>query len=300
MSQPETSALTLITQPEPPTVAPERPSWGVYEAWVQNEKGRRLKPGVYWHTTHTNEDGERQLVDEWIASPVFVSTPSRRRATRNLGPRLRLAMRVLRRAIDVGLALLVVAVVAIGLAANLAPQAGARLLAIRTGSMEPSMPVGSLIVAVAADPAELAIGDVISVSLEGGATLTHRISNIVEPDGSRMFELKGDANALHDPVLVVPAQVVGRVDMAIPLLGYLLAMLSMPTGIAALLAIGGTLLTAGWLIDELSDVEADEDLDAELADRERLDRLNLDATMVGNMTPGGPVDLGYEGGGGTR
>jgi signal peptidase I len=208
-------------------------------------------------------------------------------------------MRVLRRAIDVGLALLVVAVVAIGIAANLAPQAGARLLAIRTGSMEPSMPVGSLIVAVAADPAELAIGDAISVSLEGGATLTHRISNIVEQDGSRMFELKGDANALHDPVLVVPSQIVGRVDMSIPLLGYLLAMLSMPTGIAALLAIGGTLLTAGWLIDELSDVEADEDLDAELAERERLDRLNLDATMVGNVPHGGPVDLGYEGGGGT-
>jgi signal peptidase len=204
-------------------------------------------------------------------------------------------MSVLRRAIDIALALLVVAVVAIGLAANLAPQAGARLLAIRTGSMEPSMPVGSLIVAVAADPGTLQIGDVVSVSLDGGATLTHRISNIVEQDDSRMFELKGDANALHDPVLVVPAQVVGRVDAALPLLGYLLAMLSMPTGIAALLAIGGTLLTAGWLLDELSDAEADEDLDAELADRERLDLLNLDATLVGSATSGTPVDLGYEG-----
>jgi signal peptidase len=210
-------------------------------------------------------------------------------------------MTLLRRAIDACLALLVVAVVTIGLAANLAPQAGARLLAIRTGSMEPSMPVGSLIVAVAADPADLVVDDVVSVTLEGGATLTHRISNIVERDDGRMFELKGDANALHDPVLVVPAQIVGRVDVALPLLGYLLAMLSMPTGIAALLAIGGTLLTAGWLIDELSDAEADEDRDAELADRERLDRLNLDATIVGNnATPGVPVDLGYEGGGSTR
>jgi signal peptidase len=204
-------------------------------------------------------------------------------------------MSVLRRAIDVALALLVVAVVAIALAANLAPQAGARLLAIRTGSMEPSMPVGSLIVATAVDPDALVIGDVVSVSLDGGATLTHRISNIVEQDDSRMFELKGDANALHDPVLVVPVQVVGRVDVAIPLLGYVLAMLSMPTGIAALLAVGGTLLTAGWLLDELSDAEADEDLAAELADREHLDLLNLDAMSVGTGKSDAPVDVGYEG-----
>jgi signal peptidase len=206
-------------------------------------------------------------------------------------------MSVLRHAIDVALALLVVAVVAIGLAANLAPQAGARLLAIRSGSMQPTMPVGSLILATAADPADLTVGDVVSVTLDGGATLTHRIAAIVEQDDNRMFELKGDANALHDPVLVVPDQVVGRVDLTIPMLGYLLAMLSMPTGIAALLAIGGTLLTAGWLLDELTDVEADEDLDAELADRERLGSLNLDARLVDEAFQGSPVDLGYEGGG---
>ncbi|MFC0668926.1 DUF927 domain-containing protein [Azotobacter chroococcum] len=82
MSQPETSALTLITQPEPPRVEPERPCWGVYESWVQNEKGRRLKPGVYWHgyrrtqeddEAEPGDDSERPLLDDWIASPVFVT-----------------------------------------------------------------------------------------------------------------------------------------------------------------------------------------------------------------------------------
>jgi hypothetical protein len=72
MRQPETAPLSLVSKPELPEVAPERPSWGVYEVWVQNEKGRRLKPGVYWHNAKTDEDGHRQLVDEWIASPVFV------------------------------------------------------------------------------------------------------------------------------------------------------------------------------------------------------------------------------------
>lgn len=50
---------------------------GVYESWVQNEKGRRLKPGVYRHATKSatedgDEDKQPALVDEWIASPVFV------------------------------------------------------------------------------------------------------------------------------------------------------------------------------------------------------------------------------------
>lgn len=70
MSQPET--LSIINQPEPPAVAPERPCWGVYESWVQNEKGRRLRPGVYWHNTKTDEEGQRYLADDWVSSPVFV------------------------------------------------------------------------------------------------------------------------------------------------------------------------------------------------------------------------------------
>lgn len=57
---------------EAPTVRPERPSWGVYESVVKSDKGRRLKPGVYWHNVKTDQDGERNLTDEWISSPVFV------------------------------------------------------------------------------------------------------------------------------------------------------------------------------------------------------------------------------------
>ena len=74
MSQPETPALALVVKPEPPTVTPERPGWGVYDRWMQNEKGARLKPGVYWHSYRrtkeddegeTSGDGERPLRDDW-------------------------------------------------------------------------------------------------------------------------------------------------------------------------------------------------------------------------------------------
>lgn len=66
---------------EPPRVEPERPCWGVYPGWVRNEKGARLKPGVYWHGyrrtkeddgDEPGDDRERPLRDDWIATPVFV------------------------------------------------------------------------------------------------------------------------------------------------------------------------------------------------------------------------------------
>ncbi len=39
------------------------------------------------------------------------------------------------------------------------------------------------------------------------------------------------------------------------------------------------------------------EFDRTAADRERLDLLNLEATLIGHAPPGSPVDLGYEGGG---
>lgn len=64
-----------------PTIQPERPCWGVYEHWVINEKGRKLKPGVYWHgfkrtaAEDDQDDGslDRPITDEWIATPVTVA-----------------------------------------------------------------------------------------------------------------------------------------------------------------------------------------------------------------------------------
>lgn len=79
MRPPETNVINL--RPEAPKVEPDRPCWGVYEHWVTNEKGRRLKPGVYWHgfkRSAADDDGDddkadRPITDEWIATPVTVA-----------------------------------------------------------------------------------------------------------------------------------------------------------------------------------------------------------------------------------
>ena len=48
MSKPDTNVINL--RPDAATIAPDRPCWAVYEHWVINEKGRKLRPGVYWHS----------------------------------------------------------------------------------------------------------------------------------------------------------------------------------------------------------------------------------------------------------
>lgn len=79
MRPPENNVINL--RPEAPMVEPDRPCWGVYEHWVTNEKGRRLKPGVYWHgfkRSAADDDSDddktdRPITDEWIATPVTVA-----------------------------------------------------------------------------------------------------------------------------------------------------------------------------------------------------------------------------------
>lgn len=78
MRAPESNIINI--RPETVAIAPERPCWGVYEQWVANEKGRRLRPGVYWHgfkrsaaDDEADEDKtDRPITDEWIATPVTV------------------------------------------------------------------------------------------------------------------------------------------------------------------------------------------------------------------------------------
>ncbi|KTC23181.1 RNA helicase [Pseudomonas putida] len=78
MRPPENNVINL--RPEAPKVEPVRPCWGVYEHWVSNEKGRRLKPGVYWHgfkrsaaDDDSDDKADRPITDEWIATPVTVA-----------------------------------------------------------------------------------------------------------------------------------------------------------------------------------------------------------------------------------
>lgn len=96
-----------------------------------------------------------------------------------------------------------------------------------SGSMEPSIPVGSLIYVEAVMPADVAEGEVIAYH-SGGSTVTHRVvqNRLVEGE----FITKGDANAQEDLNTVPYTSVVGRVKYHIPFVGQFLAIYASGVG----------------------------------------------------------------------
>ena len=111
---------------------------------------------------------------------------------------------------------------------------------VYTGSMEPAIPVGGIVVIKPVDPETLKIGDIICFQLSESATttVTHRIINIT----SEGFVTKGDANEDPDQWIVKKENVVGKVIATIPLIGYLGYFVKTPIGFILLIAIPATLL----------------------------------------------------------
>jgi signal peptidase len=180
-----------------------------------------------------------------------------------------------RRALEVVLLTYVVGVVGLALAAQLAPMAGGGMYAVRSASMAPALARGDLVIVDRVDPGKVQPGDIVTMAVRPGTTVTHRVVSVVPNDDGPLFLTKGDANATADPIAVRADQLQGRADARVPLLGFLLAMLAMPSGVIALLSIGATLATAVWLLDEL---EADDRAEDEAEDEREQLRQRLGAS----------------------
>jgi signal peptidase len=146
------------------------------------------------------------------------------------------------------------AVLAIGM---LALTVGPRFLPYQTytvlsGSMEPTLPVGSVIVAVPAQGDELNKGDIITVAIPQRQEMlvTHRIVGVETGSQGRVFKTKGDANQEPDSWIVPAASGGWRYAFAIPYLGYVLSALQSGFGRLVLLVVP-TLLLGGLLLVEI-------------------------------------------------
>jgi signal peptidase len=150
---------------------------------------------------------------------------------------------------------LLVAASLIGLAAltHVAPT-----FVIQGRSMEPGIPFGSLIMDGPVARGMFKVGDVVTIRADNGVIISHRVTRTVVLRGERYYEIKGDANRTPDPVLVPARDVIGRVALHVPYLGYLVAMLGTSSGLISLLA----MLAAGLVLIVLA-----EQLEAELSER---------------------------------
>lgn len=121
--------------------------------------------------------------------------------------------------------LVILGVVAVLTVAVLVPRlGGATPYAVLTGSMQPTYPPGTLVVAQPVAFDGIAIGDVITYQLRSGepTVVTHRvIGRKTQPDGASVLLTQGDANDIADTGHVREEQVRGRLWYAVPHLGRL-------------------------------------------------------------------------------
>ena len=108
-----------------------------------------------------------------------------------------------------------------------------RVYTVLSGSMEPTIPVGAQVVVVRVNAADILVGDIITFDRPSnpGVLITHRVIE-VEPDGKggTQWITKGDHNSIPDSWRI-PATGYGyRYAFAVPLVGYLFAMLQSPLG----------------------------------------------------------------------
>jgi len=109
---------------------------------------------------------------------------------------------------------------------------------VYTGSMEPAIPIGSVVVIKPVDSETLQINDIICFKLLEPPSITHRITNITNEG----YLTKGDGNEDMDPWIVKRDNVIGKVIFTIPFVGYIGYFVKTPIGFILLIVIPASLL----------------------------------------------------------
>lgn len=122
--------------------------------------------------------------------------------------------------------------------------AGIEQYVVVSGSMEPAIPVGSMVYSGQTDPSTLAAGDIIVFySSEGGDTpVTHRVVENHIAEGEVVT--KGDANEQNDLSPIIYSNILGKVQLHIPMLGFIAAPLATVPGKIAM----GCVIVAAYLL----------------------------------------------------
>jgi len=117
-----------------------------------------------------------------------------------------------------------------------------RPFVVLSGSMEPEILTGSVVL-VKSNQFGYMEGDVITFATsENAPPVTHRIVDLQVDKDILKYQTQGDANEEPDKGLVDPRNVIGRVGLIIPYLGYLANIASQPIGFVALVVIPATIL----------------------------------------------------------
>lgn len=127
--------------------------------------------------------------------------------------------------------------------------AGFRPVAVYSGSMVPTLRIGSVAVDRPVAASSVRVGDVITFSdpYVPDRLVTHRVVRIFHTKKGTAYRTKGDANSSPDPWTIRLPDRVGRVEFAVPGVGYVLWYAHTREVRTALIALAAVLILAALL-----------------------------------------------------
>ena len=144
---------------------------------------------------------------------------------------------------------ILIAVILVCLPLGIPKLIGGQFLSVISGSMEPEIPVGSLVYVTNAKPEKIEVGDVIAFygARDAGTIITHRVlENHIEDEE---FITKGDANETQDMNHTRYDHLVGKVAWHLPKAGFAAQMFSSTSGKLAL----GCMIGLGLVMHLMAD-----------------------------------------------
>ncbi|HWO07768.1 MAG TPA: signal peptidase I [Candidatus Paceibacterota bacterium] len=151
---------------------------------------------------------------------------------------------------------LVVGVAGLLLGTMLAIPGNIELKIVKSGSMEPAVPTGSVVVVKPA--AEYRFGDVITFGEDTATAIptTHRVIGVQGEGAAATYTTKGDANEEADPQPVQRRDIIGKVILSVPYAGYVLDFARQPLGFVLLIAIPAALVILEELLAIAREIKA--------------------------------------------
>ncbi|MET8855845.1 MULTISPECIES: signal peptidase I [unclassified Streptomyces] len=148
---------------------------------------------------------------------------------------------------------LVVVLLAVGFAvAAVAVKSGKwEASSVLSGSMEPKLPTGSVVIAQRAPVTSLKVGDIVIFHRpdEPERQVVHRIVKITPSADGPVLETKGDANRTQDPWHVRPeGDTAWIVRHDVPYIGYVTTSIRTETGFRVLLGAAAVLIVGGVVV----------------------------------------------------
>jgi len=112
---------------------------------------------------------------------------------------------------------------------------GMRSFIILTGSMEPTIPVGSVVYVKTAPTYD--VGDIIAFTNKSGQTVTHRLAGTETKNNIKYLKTKGDANKSEDADLLTQDKVIGKTVLSVPYIGRIIAFFKTVPGFVTLIVV---------------------------------------------------------------